>query len=91
MAMRKGQLTETGARAADRNKIAANWFSIARSVWNMHDALLIEQRRTNQLLEALIEASGETVPDAAELPTPTIDDGQEIDWATGLAKSATDA
>ena len=52
---------------------------------------LIEQRRTNQLLEALIEASGETVPDAAELPTPTIDDGQEIDWATGLAKSATDA
>ena len=39
MAMRKGQLTQTGARAADRNKIAANWSSIARSVWNMHDAL----------------------------------------------------
>jgi hypothetical protein len=62
--MEKGTETETDARTADRNALAANWFSIARSVWNMHDALLIEQRRTNQLLEALIEAQGGTVPEA---------------------------
>ncbi len=43
--------TETGARFAKRNAVVANDFSIARSIWNMHDALLIEQRRTNQLLE----------------------------------------
>ena len=41
----------TGSKFAKRNAIAANDFTIARSIWNMHDALLIEQRRTNQLLE----------------------------------------
>ncbi len=61
----KGKETETGARSADRNAIAANSFSIARSICNMHDALLIEQRRTNQLLEALIEAQGGTVPEVS--------------------------
>ncbi len=66
--MEKGIETDTGARTADRNVIAANWFSIARSVWNMHDALLIEQRRTNQLLEALIEAQGGVVPKPNEPP-----------------------
>jgi hypothetical protein len=44
--VQKGKTTETGARAADRNDLAANWFTISRSVWNMHDALLLEQRRT---------------------------------------------
>lgn len=41
----------TGSRFAKRNSVAANDFTIARSTWNMHDALLTEQRRTNQLLE----------------------------------------
>ena len=41
----------------------ANDFSIARSIRNMHDALLIEQRRTNQLLEwigGLLQARTDT-------------------------------
>jgi|GEM_PF-3793050 hypothetical protein len=41
----------TGSKFAKRNAVAANDFTIARSIWNMHDALLNEQRRTNQLLE----------------------------------------
>lgn len=83
--MRKGKTTETGARAADRNDLAANWFTISRSVWNMHDALLLEQRRTNQLLEALIETMGGEVPDPGELPNPTVVDHHgEIDPATGM-------
>jgi hypothetical protein len=53
---------DTGAHTADRNALVANWFTISRAVWNMHDALLNEQRRTNQLLETLIEAQGGTVP-----------------------------
>jgi len=61
--MQKGALTETGARFSDRNLIAANLFSVARVTCNMHDALLIEQRRTNQLLETLIELGGGDVPD----------------------------
>ena len=81
--MQKGTTTETGARSADRNDVAANWFTISRSVWNMHDALLLEQRRTNQLLEALIEAGGGVVPDAAALPNPTTQ-GLEFDPGTGM-------
>ena len=79
--MEKGTETNTGARTADRNAAVANWFSIARAVWNMHDALLIEQRRTNQLLEALIEAQGMTVPEPNEVPKESIrfdDSGQVI-------------
>jgi hypothetical protein len=84
--MQKGKTTETGARAADRNDLAANWFTISRGVWNMHDALLLEQRRTNQLLEALIESSGGVVPDPAELPNPTAQD-VEFDPGTGMPTS----
>jgi hypothetical protein len=81
--LQKGQKTETGARAADRNDLAANWFTIARSTWNMHDALLLEQRRTNQLLEALLVASGAEIPDPRELPNPTVAD-HEFDPGTGM-------
>ena len=42
---------------AHRNQIVANDFSVARAVWNLHDAtatrlesLLAEQRHTNELL-----------------------------------------
>jgi hypothetical protein len=83
--MRKGELTETGARFADRNELAANWHTIARATWNMHDALLLEQRRTNQLLEALIKAQGGDVPHTSELPNPSL--GPEIDPGTGLPAS----
>jgi hypothetical protein len=57
-----GNEGDTGSESARRNALAANWYTIARAVWNMHDALLTEQRRTNQLLEALVVASGGTVP-----------------------------
>ena len=80
--MRKGNETETGARTADRNDLAANWFSIGRSVWNLHGALLIEQRRTNQLLEVLIEQAGGNIPEAPVDPT-TIG-GQPYDPRTGM-------
>jgi hypothetical protein len=83
--VQKGKTTETGARAADRNELAANWFTISRSVWKMHDALLLEQRRTNQLLEALLVASGGEIPDPSELPNPTVfEHHNEIDPSTGM-------
>ncbi len=81
--MRRGTTTETGARTADRNELVANWHSIARGVWNMHDALLIEQRRTNQLLEALIEQAGGEIPDPAAIQNPTTI-AQEYDPGTGM-------
>ncbi len=81
--LRKGTTTETGARTADRNESVANWFSIARGVWNMHDALLIEQRRTNRLLEALIEQGGGEIPDPGAIPNPTTI-AQEYDPGTGM-------
>jgi hypothetical protein len=58
----EGEVTATGARMADRNELGASFFSVARSIWNMHDALLVEQRRTNALLETLITLQGGTVP-----------------------------
>lgn len=81
--MQKGKTTETGARPADRNEVAANWFTLSRSVWNMHDALLLEQRRTNQLLEVLIVTAGGIVPDPAELPNPTVQI-HDFDPGTGM-------
>jgi hypothetical protein len=81
---RRGEDLESGARTADRNDIAANWFTIARSVWNMHDALLIEQRRTNQLLEVLIQQGGGTIPDPLPAPDPIHVRHGEIDPGTGL-------
>jgi hypothetical protein len=44
-----GEMKPIGSMAT-RNQVAANDFTIARSTWNMHDALLAEQARTNQLL-----------------------------------------
>ena len=53
----------TGSSSADRRMVGTVWESIALSVWNMHDAVLTEQRRTNQLLEALLTLGGGSVPE----------------------------
>ena len=68
--------TDTGAETARRNVMAANFYSVARAVWNMHDALLVEQRRTNQLLAVLIELQGGTVP--PPLPVPAVSISEKV-------------
>jgi hypothetical protein len=44
-----GGMKSVGVRPR-RNTFVANHFTTSRSIWNMHDALLAEQARTNQLL-----------------------------------------
>jgi hypothetical protein len=93
--MQKGKLTDTGARTGDRNELAANWYTISRSVWNMHDALLQEQRRTNQLLEALLEHHGAQSPAAIPLidaqgpgvPTDGSPSQEQLDYVKSLLRS----
>jgi hypothetical protein len=68
---------DTGTHAASRNALVANQFTISRAVWNMHDALLTEQRRTNQLLETLIEMQGGSVP------TPKVPPPRRSIWEEG--------
>lgn len=75
--------TDTGAETARRNVMAANFYSVARAVWNMHDALLVEQRRTNQLLAVLIELQGGTVP--PPLPVPAVSISEKVAAPLALA------
>lgn len=62
-------LKPLGAKAR-RNAFVANHFTTSRSIWNMHDALLAEQARTNQLLLWIGEILNRGLPESESVPAP---------------------